>query len=282
MATLNVICRKRLMGDLKLIRKDPHKYIDVSPDEKDLLTWYFLVKGPEFSEYKGGYYIGKVMHNESYPFKSPDFMMLTPSGRFTVGTKICLSNSSYHSDEWSAMWNIHAILTGFLSIFLDDKEHGISHIHSTKYERESYAKTSIEYNKKNHPNLIKLFTRFLDSDGNEIPENLQNQTDDKKEEVKKEEVKKEEIKKEDKKEECQKEEEIKKEEIKKDEETKKEIINEDPKKEQSNKKKDFPIKNKKKINNNKNILIDDLKNDRSKYNATMEQYNQLINEIKKK
>jgi ubiquitin-conjugating enzyme E2 J2 len=155
---------------MKLIKKDPHKYIDVAADEKDLLIWYFLIKGPEFSDYKGGYYIGKIMHNPEYPLKPPDFMMLTPSGRFMIGSKICLSNSSYHSNEWSAMWNIHTILTGFLSIMLDDKEHGISHIHATKAEKDKFAKESIEYNKKNHPDIMKLFNRFLDPNGNILPD----------------------------------------------------------------------------------------------------------------
>ena len=166
MTTLSIICKKRLLGDLRLIKRDPHQYIDIVPDEKNMLIWYFLIKGPEFSDYINGYYIGEVLHHESYPFHSPDFVMLTPSGRFNVGTKICLSNSSYHSSEWSAMWNIHAILTGFLSIMLDDNEKGISHIFCSKEERKFYAKNSIEYNKKNHLNILKLFSRFLDIDGN--------------------------------------------------------------------------------------------------------------------
>ena len=173
MTTVGIICKKRLLGEIKLLKKDPHKYIDVAPDESDILIWYFLVKGPEFSDFKDGYYIGKIMHNPEYPLKPPDFMMLTPSGRFHEGNKICLSNSSYHSNEWSALWNIHTILTGFLSIMLDDKEHGISHIHCTKEERLHHAKNSIGYNKKNYPNLLKLFTRFLDENGNPIPDESQ-------------------------------------------------------------------------------------------------------------
>ena len=170
MANACVMCKRRLIGEVKLLIIEPHQYIEVVPDNKELLIWYFLIKGPEFSDFKGGYYIGKIMHSPEYPLKPPDFMMLTPNGRFNVGSKICLSNSSYHSDEWSALWNIHTILTGFLSIMLDDKEHGISHIHCTKAEREMHAKNSIEYNKKNHPAIIKLFSRFLDEDGNQKTE----------------------------------------------------------------------------------------------------------------
>ena len=138
------------------------------PDEKDILTWYFLIKAPVDSEYAGGYYIGKLLYTKDYPDKPPDYMMLTPSGRYTIGTKICLSNSGYHSNEWSSMWTMHATLTGFLSIMLSDIEHGLSHIRASKGERERFAKESIEYNKAHYPELVKLFNRFLDKEGNPI------------------------------------------------------------------------------------------------------------------
>jgi ubiquitin-conjugating enzyme E2 J2 len=170
MSTLTKICKKRLFGDLKLLKKDPMEYIEALPDEENLLIWYFLVKGPEFSDFNNGYYIGKIIHNPEYPFKPPDFMMLTPNGRFMEERKICLSNSSYHSNEWSAMWNIKSILTGFLSIMLSDGDNGISHIHESKQKRQILAKQSIEYNKIRFPNIIKKFTRFIDTEGNPIKE----------------------------------------------------------------------------------------------------------------
>lgn len=169
---INNICKKRLLGDLKLISKDPHEFIEVAPLNENLLTWCFLIRGPESSDYSGGYYIGKIIFAENYPFAPPNFMLLTPSGRFIPEQLICMSNSSYHADEWSAMWNIHAILTGFLSIMLDDKEHGISHIHYSLEEKRKYAENSIEYNKTFHKQLLSLFPRFLDENGNPRSEPL--------------------------------------------------------------------------------------------------------------
>lgn len=160
------MCRKRLLGEIKLLKKDPHKFIDVAPDENDILKWYFLIKGPEFSDYAGGYYIGTIIHNPEYPIKAPDFMLLTPSGRFNINKKVCLSNTGYHDDEWSPMWNIHSILTGLLSIMLEDKETGVAHIFESKESRKEKAKNSMEYNQKNHMNILKRFTRFIDENGN--------------------------------------------------------------------------------------------------------------------
>lgn len=168
MTSLTPLCQKRLVGDLRLLKNDPLEFLDALPDEKDLLTWYFIVKGPESSDFKGGYYLGKIMHSPEYPFKSPDFMMLTPNGRFMDNKKICLSNSSYHSSEWSAMWNVKSILMGFLSIMLDDNENGISHIHDSKQSRSVMAANSIQYNKQHHFDILKKFTRFVDINGDPL------------------------------------------------------------------------------------------------------------------
>ena len=150
MTTLNRICMKRLMNDIRMLDKDPFDCIDYYVDQDNMLQWHFLLHSDEknkFDAYTGGEYIGKILHHPEYPFKPPDFMMLTPNGRFVENKKICLSNTGYHSNEWSAMWNIKSILVGFLSIFLDDDENGISHIHRPESERICLAKQSIDYNK---------------------------------------------------------------------------------------------------------------------------------------
>lgn len=180
MANIGRICKKRLLGDVRMLKKDPHQYFEAIPDEENILIWYFLLRTPsEFTEYRGGHYIGKIIHNPEYPFKPPDFMMLTPSGRFLTDKKICLSNSSYHSNEWSAMWNIKSILTGFLSIMLDDQEHGISHIKRSTEERQFWAKESIKFNKENYPEIIKRFTRFLDENGDPVENKNESEKEEK-------------------------------------------------------------------------------------------------------
>ena len=91
MSQITKICIKRLQGDAKILAKHPVDDLEAYQDEKDMLIWYFLLKGPSDTHYEGGLYIGKIMHSPEYPFKAPDFMMLTPSGRFDIGKKICLT-----------------------------------------------------------------------------------------------------------------------------------------------------------------------------------------------
>ena len=159
------ITKKRLAGELRLLQKDPLELIDTYPDDKDTLLWYFLLRGPDFTDYKGGFYIGKVLHNPEYPLKAPDFMMLTPNGRFEIEKKICLTNSGYHSESWSAAWNMKTILLGFLSIMADDSTSGISHIKRIPQERKFYADNSVEYNKQYHNDKWMKFERFVNPDG---------------------------------------------------------------------------------------------------------------------
>lgn len=161
----SIIQKKRLANEVKLLSQQPLHYCTAYPDECNSLIWYFLLKGQKGSEYHtgqeggGGEYIGKIVHSPKYPAEPPDYYMLTPSGRYAVGTKICLTNSSFHKGDWSSTWNILSILIAFFSIWLDDKEHGISHIKDTHENRKKMAIDSIPYNLKNNAAIYSKFDR---------------------------------------------------------------------------------------------------------------------------
>lgn len=154
-----IIQKKRLTNEVKLLETQPLHYCTAYPDESNPLIWYFLIIGQKGTDYHKGEYIGKIVHSVKYPAAPPDYYMLTPSGRYNIGSKICLTNSSYHTGEWSSTWNILSILIAFYSIWLDDKEHGISHIIDTPANRKRMAAESIEYNKKNNFAIYSKFDR---------------------------------------------------------------------------------------------------------------------------
>ena len=87
---LSPLTIKRLANDLKLLTKEPLDCMDAFPKENNQLEWDFLIIGPKDTDYYNGHYLGKIIHNPEYPAKAPDFIMLTPSGRFKIGAKICL------------------------------------------------------------------------------------------------------------------------------------------------------------------------------------------------
>lgn len=153
----NLIQKKRFNNEKKLLENAPLGYITAYPKEDNPLIWYILVVGQKGSHYEGGHFIGEIHHSPKYPAEPPDYIMRTPNGRYEIDKKICLSNSGYHKGEWSSTWNIHTILIAFYSIWLDDKEHGISHITRSKEERLKYARESIDFNMKKYGGI---YTKF--------------------------------------------------------------------------------------------------------------------------
>ena len=86
--------------------------------------------------------------------------MLTPSGRFEINKKICITNSGYHRDLWQPTWNIKNMMEGFVSIMADDSTKGLSHIYLSPEIRRRMAIESFDYNLKFNENILKKFTRF--------------------------------------------------------------------------------------------------------------------------
>ena len=157
MASASLIQKKRFYNEDLMMKTEPLGYATAYPDKENPLIWYALFKGQKDSDYFNGEYILKIQHSPKYPAEPPSYYMLTPSGRFEVDKEICLTNSRYHKGEWTSTWNIKTILIAFYSIFLDDIEHGISHIKDTKENRLKMAADSIEYNKKNRKEIYEKF-----------------------------------------------------------------------------------------------------------------------------
>jgi len=84
-----------------------------------------VIIGPKDSPYDGGMYHGKLKFPNTYPYKPPSILMITPNGRFKTNTRLCLSISDFHPESWNPMWSVSSILTGLLSFMLEDqKTHG--------------------------------------------------------------------------------------------------------------------------------------------------------------
>lgn len=53
----------------------------------------------------------------NYPLAPPAITLLTPSGRWEVGKKICLSNTDFHAELWQPAWGIRTIMEALRSHF---------------------------------------------------------------------------------------------------------------------------------------------------------------------
>lgn len=46
--------------------------------------------------------------------------MITPSGRFQINARLCLSISDFHPDTWNPSWTVSTIIMGLIS-FMNGK-----------------------------------------------------------------------------------------------------------------------------------------------------------------
>ena len=155
---------KRIQGDVKDLDRNRMEFVQGIQDENNIKLFYFMLR-PRELPYIGGLFIGKIELPDDYPKTPGSFYMLTPNGRFTINSKICLTNSSYHRESWTPIWSIRNTIVGISSIFVADDTTGISHIKDTKENRERYTCESIQYNLTHYGDIFKRFNFYINSDG---------------------------------------------------------------------------------------------------------------------
>ncbi|KAI0917934.1 hypothetical protein AcW1_006928 [Taiwanofungus camphoratus] len=136
---------KRLNKEYINMQRDPPPFIWAVPDEKNILTWNYIIRGPPDSPFAGGEYYGVLLFPSEYPFKPPGIKMLTPSGRFQPDRKICFSMSDFHPGSWNPAWSVSTILTGLLSFMLSD-EMTTGSVTTTDADKRAYAARSHGWN----------------------------------------------------------------------------------------------------------------------------------------
>lgn len=154
-------CKTKLVQSYKEIIRDKSLNFTVVPDTSDILIWYIIFRGSVKTDYEGGQYILKLFFPFDYPLKPPNIEMMTPSGRFEINTKICISSTGYHTDEWSPLIGPKEFFIGFESIMNDENEKGIGHIKTSPTNRKKLALESREYNKAHYPDIIGRMKKII-------------------------------------------------------------------------------------------------------------------------
>jgi len=111
----------RLRKELLKLRKDPPPDVIAEPDESNILKWYYGIRGPSGTAFEGGTYLGKLVFPSEYPMKGPSIYMLTPSGRFQINMKLCMSMSDFHPESWNPLWSVSSIIQGIQSFMASDE-----------------------------------------------------------------------------------------------------------------------------------------------------------------
>ena len=142
-----MLSTKRLRKENLSLQNEPVPLALARPLESNILEWRFLIKGSD--DYEGGFYHGKLIFPPQYPMKPPGIMFFTPSGRFEINKRVCLTISDFHPESWSPLWTVGSILTGIVS-FMNSDELTTGGIASSSKDRKAYALASTAYNAKDH------------------------------------------------------------------------------------------------------------------------------------
>ena len=154
----------RLRREYSIIQQSPKTpHIVARPEEQNMLVWHFVLHDlPPETPYCGGIYEGKLVFPQEYPLKPPAIMMITPSGRFEVNTRLCLSMSDFHPESWNPSWRIESILVGLVSFMLDPSEpRTLGGLHTSEAKRRELASASFAFNVA-RPEFRKLFPEFCE------------------------------------------------------------------------------------------------------------------------
>jgi len=136
---------KRILREVKEMEAEPSNQYTAAPLEENLFEWHFTIRGPAGTEFEGGLYHGRIILPPEYPFKPPNIVLLNHSGRFEVGTKICLSISSYHPEHWQPSWSIRTVLVALISFMPTKGEGAIGAIDYPPEERRKFAAKSVNF-----------------------------------------------------------------------------------------------------------------------------------------
>mmetsp|Transcript_90484 Transcript_90484/g.194120 ORF Transcript_90484/g.194120 Transcript_90484/m.194120 type:complete len:243 (-) Transcript_90484:154-882(-) len=153
----------RLRREYSHILNEKIPHIVAKPTEKNMLIWHYVLHDlPVETPYSGGVYWGRLVFPKEYPLKPPAIYMNTPSGRFEVNTRLCLSMSDFHPESWNPSWRIESILLGLVSFMLDAAEpRTTGGVHTSAVKRREYAKASFDHN-KGSAEFRELFPEFCD------------------------------------------------------------------------------------------------------------------------
>lgn len=136
---------RRIKADIRELSIDPSDQYYAAPLETDMFEWHFTIRGPADTEFAGGVYHGKILLPPEYPFKPPNIVFLTPSGRFETNVKVCLSFSAHHPELWQPAWGIRLILEAIISFLPTPADGAIGALDWTKEERAKLAKESVKF-----------------------------------------------------------------------------------------------------------------------------------------
>lgn len=151
---------RRIQADIRELTMNPSDRYHAAPLENDMFEWHFTIRGADGTDFEDGVYHGRILLPADYPFKPPNIVFLTPSGRFETNIKVCLSFSAYHPELWQPAWGIRLILEALISFLPTKADGAIGALDWTSEERRKLAKKSVEFSCSNCGNCAMILKKI--------------------------------------------------------------------------------------------------------------------------
>lgn len=130
-----------------------------APDTNNVFIWYFIIFGLEDYPWKGGFYLGKLIFPNDYPWKPPGIMLISETGRFKPNERICLSISDYHPESWNPVWPVRSIIIGLISFFVTET-HTVGSIREISKDQQAKVAVASKQKILNHKVYKEFFKTF--------------------------------------------------------------------------------------------------------------------------
>lgn len=162
----------RIMGEMKRNQgsfDEARLWMGLYDD--DMSKYYFCYEGLEDSLYKNGQYMGVFVLRDDFPLTCPVIQLLTPNGRYQVGTNLCLTKvSTFYANEWNPSISLFAVANAVRAHMTVPYDHMVGGLDTSETITKEFTAASRAWNAANpifqhvFPNLLpKIEKHVLES-----------------------------------------------------------------------------------------------------------------------
>jgi len=110
-------CAKRLMKELRKLKKNPNKYIRVFPSSDNICFWRVIIEGPSSTPYHKGVWMMTIEFPENFPRAPPNVRFVTRILHCNINSygRVC---HSILDRNWSSTTSIKSVLDNIYGLLL--------------------------------------------------------------------------------------------------------------------------------------------------------------------